>query len=75
MTPPTQTRQALIKSFDPASRTASVLLAGEPAVCLSDVEVDPSIPAKDLTPGRLCTIVFFTPVSPRRSLLFALLPP
>lgn len=57
-------RKATLKSFDPATYTATIQVDGSIATYLTAVPVSRAIPAGELTAGRITAIVFFDAHNP-----------
>lgn len=56
--------RAVLKSFDPATYTATVQLLGSRSAYLDAVPVSRGLPAAELLPGRDCVLVQFEPTDP-----------
>jgi hypothetical protein len=60
-----------VKSFDSASYTATVQLAGSLAVWLEGVTVARNIASAEMTAGRQCAVVLFDQADPRDTVVVA----
>lgn len=57
-------RRAVLRSFDPATYTASVQILGSRSAYLDAVPVSRGLPAAELVAGRDCVLVLFEPTDP-----------
>lgn len=64
-------RRGVVKSFDAASYTATVQVAGSLAVWLEGVPVARNIAATEMVAGRRCALLFFSETDPSDAVLVA----
>lgn len=64
-------RKGTLKTFNPATYTATIQLAGSRKVYLEDITVARSIPAAEMTAGRNLAVVFFDEYNAREAVITA----
>lgn len=64
-------RRGVVKSFDAATYTATVQVAGSLAVWLEGVPVARNIAAAAVVAGRRCALLFFSETDPKDVVLVA----
>ncbi|MEN8614041.1 hypothetical protein ABFB09_01980 [Dehalogenimonas sp. THU2] len=52
-------KQAILKTFDAGSHTATIRLSGSAHAYLEGVTVDHNIPVAEMVPGRKLAVIFF----------------
>jgi len=64
-------QQALLNSFDSASYTATVQIAGSHKAYLEGIAVARNIPAAEMVPGRKVAVLRFDEHNPREAVVAA----
>jgi len=64
-------KKAALKSFDSATYTATIQVAGSLATWLSGVAVARNIPAAEMVAGRSLALLLFDPSNPKDAIVVA----
>ncbi len=64
-------REAILKTFNSSTYTATLQLAGSPKAYLEDIAVARNLPAAEMVAGRKAAVLFFDEHNPKEAVIVA----